>query len=199
MAKAAQKPTRPTAGTPHRGDTSADQASETALLAAYRRAIEAADQAEIDRLAAKLLFTPPAVRLHKVILEEAAELRPLADQAEAAKEAVVALERELKLIERVEIRNLDEYREVGRVRAELESKAKEARLAAIESAGARVELDHLEAWAAPLFGRPAAKFPCLVEGMRTAALVDELGATDWMGPRPAAGGQPKPRRRIVAM
>ena len=193
MAKASLKPTRPTAG------TNAGPSDETVLLAAYRRAIEADDQAETDRLAARLLFTPPAVRLHKTILAEAAELRPLADQAEKAAEAVVEIERELKLLERVQIRNVDEYREVGRVRAELESKAKEARLAAIESAGARVELDHLEAWAAPLFGRPPAKFPCLVEGMKTAALAGELGVTDWRGPRVAAGGQAKPRRRIVAM
>ncbi len=197
MAKATPRPTRTPEQSPR--DTSADPSSETALLASYRRAIEAGDQEETDRLAARLLFPAAAVRLHKTVLAEAAELRQFADQAEKAAEAVVEIERELKLLERVQIRNVDEYREVGRVRAELESKAKEARLAAIESAGARVELDHLEAWAAPLFGRPAAKFPCLVEGMRTAALVDELGATDWMGPRPAAGGQPKPRRRIVAM
>ena len=59
MAKASLKPTRPTAGALR--DT-ADQASETALLAAYRRAIEADDQAETDRLAARLLFPTQADR-----------------------------------------------------------------------------------------------------------------------------------------
>ena len=188
---------RPTAGTPR--DTSADPSSETVLLASYRRAIEAGDTAETDRLAARLLFPVAAVRLHKTILQEAAELRPLADQADEAKEAVVEIERELKLLERVQIRNLDEFKEVGRVRAELEAKAKAARLAMNESAAARVSLDFLEGWAGPLFGRPEAKFGCLCDGMRTAAVADELGVTDWRGPRVAVGGQAKPKRRIVAM
>jgi len=68
-----------------------------------------------------------------------------------------------------------------------------------ETAAARVKLDHLEAWGGPLFGRPEAKFPCLCDGMRTAAVADELAADDWRGPRPAAGGQVKARRRIVSM
>jgi hypothetical protein len=190
MAKATP---RPTAGTPR------DTSSETVLLAAYRHAIETGDQAETDRLAAKLLFTPPAVRLHKVILEEAAELRPLAEAAEAAAEAVVEIERELKLLERVQIRNLDEFKEVGRVRVELETKARDARLKMNETAAARVALDFLQGWAGPLFGRPAAKFPALCAEMKTAEIADELGADDWRGPRPAAGGQVKARRRIVSM
>jgi hypothetical protein len=181
------------------GEFDADQASEIVLLASYRRAIEAGDQAEIDRLAARLLFPVAAVRLHKTILQEAAELRPLADQVDQTAAAVVEIERELKLLERVQIRNLDEFKEVGRIRAELETKAKAARLAMNESAAARVSLDFLEAWAGPLFGRPAAKFPCLCDGMKTAEIAEELGADDWRGPRVAAGGQAKPRRRIVAM
>lgn len=198
MAKATPKATpKPTAGTPR--DTSADPPSETILLASYRRAIEAGDTAETDRLAARLLFPAAAVRLHKIILQEAAELRPLADQVDQTAAAVLEIERELKLLERVQIRNLDEFREVGQLRAELEAKAKAARLAMNESAGARVSLDFLEAWAGPLFGRPAAKFPCLCDGMKTAEIAEELGADDWRGPRPAAGGQAKPRRRIVAM
>ena len=194
MAKATPKLT---AGTPR--DTSADPSDETVILASYRRAIEAGDQAETDRLASRLLFTPPAVRLHKTVLAEAAELRPLADQAEKAAEAVVEIERELKLLERVQIRNLDEFKEVGRVRTELETKAREARQLMNKTGAARVSLDFLEGWAGPLFGRPAAKFPALCAGMRTAEVANELGVADWLGPRVAAGGQPKPRRRIVAM
>jgi hypothetical protein len=173
--------------------------SETALLARYRDAIEAGDQAETDRLASRLLFPAAAVRLHRTILEEAAELRPLADQADEAKEAVVEIERELKLLERVQIRNLEEFKEVGRVRTELEAKARNARLKMNETAAARVALDFLQGWAGPLFGRPAAKFPALYAGMKTAEIANELGADDWRGPRPAAGGQAKPRRRIVSM
>jgi hypothetical protein len=181
------------------GEFDADQASEIVLLAAYRHAIETGDTAEIDRLAARLLFPATAVNLHRTILAEAAELRPLAEAAEAAAEAVVEIERELKLLERVQIRNLDEFKEVGRVRAELETKARDARLRMNETASARVSLDHLQGWAGPLFGRPAAKFPTLCDGMKTAEIADELGADDWRGPRVAAGGETRPRRRLVAM
>ena len=198
MAKATPKATpKPTAGTPR--DTSADPSTETVLLAAYAAAIRASDDAETDRLAARLLFPVAAVRLHKTILQEAAELRPLADQVDQTAAAVLEIERELKLLERVQIRNLDEFREVGQLRAELEAKAKAARLAMNESAAARVSLDFLEGWAGPLFGRPEAKFGCLCDGMRTAAVADELGVTDWRGPRVAVGGQAKPKRRIVSM
>ena len=109
------------------------------------------------------LFPAVAVRLHKTILQEAAELRQLADQAEEAKEAAAAAERELRLLGTIRIQDLEQLREVGRVRSELEAKARAARLLMNETAAARVELDHLEAWAGRI-RRPEAKFPRLCDG-----------------------------------
>ena len=183
--------------------------SETALLASYRDAIRAGNDAEVNRLAGMLLITRDGVRIHRVLIAEHDEYARLAEhEAEYEadwKHASEALER-LLYLRPVTVEQSEQIAAVTEEARELNHLAHARYTAAY---GAAIRACYLRGWAPPLFGDHGEPSPGPLSGSRTAAIAEEIAGIkpgehrrlpfDWRGPSPFQDTRQRPVRKIMAV
>lgn len=176
---------------------------EALALATYAHALKTGDEAEVDRMAGKLLLGPNTINLHKLALREHAELTAAAEPQAALTAEVESLEDEILRLKLVRATTIKEAENVAARIQEATSRLDRARYELSLAHVAENRRAALAGWCGPIFSLPsppggvALHVDSETRKACEAAGIDPGTPGAWRGRTAAA--ERRPRRRLVSV